>query len=214
VTGRDVTDRRAADEVASRLGNIVEHSEEAIFSQDLGGVITSWNPAAERLYGYTAQEAEGTSVGLIIPAERMHEEADVVRRVRNGERVPLFDTLRRHKDGSSVNVALTVSPIRGRDGRILGASKIARDISERNRLEARDRLLIRLDDEVRLLTDAEEITFTAARTLGEYLGVNRCAYATVEPDEDTFHLTGNYNNGAESIVGRYTSGSSARSASA
>lgn len=201
---RDITDRKAADELARRLADIVEHSEDAVISQDLDGRITSWNPAAERLYGHAAAEAIGQSIRLIIPPEREHEETDAVHRVRNGERVPTFETLRQHKTGALIDVALTVSPIRGRDGRVVGASKTARNISPRKRLEARDRFLVELDDLVRPLTDAEDITFTAARALGKHLGVNRCAYATVGDDEDTFLLTGNYNNGVGSIVGRYT----------
>jgi PAS domain S-box-containing protein len=200
---RDVTDRAAADEVSRRLADIVENSDDAIIGQDLAGVITSWNPAAEAMYGYAASEALGRSIHMIIPSERQHEEADVVRRVRNGERVPPFDTLRRHKNGSLLDVALTVSPIRDREGQVVGASKTARDIGQRKRLEARDRFLVELDDTVRPLTDAEEITFTAARALGQHLCVNRCAYATVEDDQDTFLLTGNYNDGVASIVGRY-----------
>ena len=89
---RDITDRKAADELARRLADIVEHSEDAIISQDLDGQITSWNPAAERMYGYAAAEAIGQPIRLIIPADREHEEADVVLRVRNGERVPPFET--------------------------------------------------------------------------------------------------------------------------
>jgi PAS domain S-box-containing protein len=201
---RDVTDRRAADELAQRLASIVEHSEDAIISQDLNGDVTSWNPAAERMYGYAASEAIGQSIRLIIPAEREHEEADVVRRVREGDHVPSFETVRQHKSGALIDVALTVSPIRDREGQVVGASKMARNIGPRKRIEARDRFLIDLDDSVRPLTDPEEITFAAARTLGEHLGVNRCAYAAVEGDEDTFLLTGNYNRGVGSIIGRYT----------
>jgi PAS domain S-box-containing protein len=201
---RDITDRKAADELAHRLADIVEHSEDAVISQDLDGRITSWNPAAERMYGHAAAEAIGQPIRLIIPPEREHEETHAVCRVRNGERVATFETLRQHKTGALIDVALTVSPIRGRDGRVVGASKTARNIAARKRLEARDGFLVELDDLVRPLTDAEEITFTAARALGKHLGVNRCAYATVEDDEDTFLLTGNYNNGVGSIVGRYT----------
>jgi PAS domain S-box-containing protein len=201
---RDVTDRAAADELALRLADIVENSDDAIISQDLDGVITSWNPAAQRMYGYTAFEALGQSIHVIIPSERQHEEVDVVRRVGTGERVPPFDTVRRHKDGSLIEVALTVSPVRNREGHVVGASKMARDIGQRKRLEARDRLLVELDDTVRPLTDAQEITFTAAKALGQHLGVNRCAYATVEDDQNTFLLTGNYNDGVHSIVGGYT----------
>jgi PAS domain S-box-containing protein len=201
---RDITDRKAVDELARRLADIVEDSDDAIISQDLDGQITSWNPAAERLYGYGAAEAIGQSIRLVIPAGREHEEADVVRRVRHGERVPPFDTIRQHKSGALISVALTVSPIRNREGWIVGASKVTRDIAVRKRLEARDRFLVELDDSVRPLSDPEEITLTAARLLGEHLHVNRCAYAAVEGDEDAFLLTGNYNSGVDSIVGRYT----------
>ena len=197
-------DRKASDDRARQLAEIVESSDDAIISQDLNGVITFWNAAAERIYGYTAAEAVGRPILLIIPAGRDHEEAEVLRRIRNGERVPPFDTVRRHKNGASIPVALTVSPICDTDGRVVGASKMARDISQRKRLEARNQFLVELDDAVRPLTDAEAITFAAAEALGEHLAVNRCAYATVEDDEDTFVLTGNYTNGVPSIVGRYT----------
>jgi PAS domain S-box-containing protein len=200
---RDVTDRRATAELERRLAEIVENSDDAVISQDREGVVTSWNPAAERMYGYTALEAVGQSIRLIIPPGREAEEIDVVQRVSRGERVPPFDTIRQHKDGSSIQVALTVSPIRDPQDCIIGASKMARDTSERKRIEATDHFLVHLDDTLRPLNDSEEITFTAAKALGEHLGVNRCAYATVENDEDTFLLTGNYNNGVESIVGRY-----------
>jgi PAS domain S-box-containing protein len=201
---RDVTDRKAADDLIRRLAEIVEHSEDAIISQDLNGIVTSWNPAAERLYGYAASEIIGRSIRVIIPPGRENEESAGVTRVGQGERVPSFDTVRLHKNGSAVDVALTISPIRDRDGVIVGASKMARNIGARKRLEARDRFLVHLDDAVRPLSDAEEITFTAARMLGEHLDVNRCAYASVEEDQDTFLFTGDYNRGVESIVGRYT----------
>jgi PAS domain S-box-containing protein len=201
---RDITDRKAADDLAQRLADIVENSEDAIISQDLDGHVTSWNPAAERMYGYSAADAIGQSIRLIIPAGREHEEADVVARIRKGVRVPSFETLRQHKSGALIDVALTISPIRNREGCVVGSSKMARSIGARKRLEARDRFLVALDDAVRPHTDPEEITFTAARALGEHLGVNRCAYASVEDDEDTFLLTGNYNDGVDSIVGRYT----------
>lgn len=201
---RDVTDQRIAHELARRLAEIVENSDDAIISQDLNGTVTSWNRAAERLYGYEAAEVLGQPIRVIVPDRLQHEEEEVVRHVRNGERVPPFDTQRRHKDGSLVDVALTVSPVRDQDGVIVGASKMARDISARKRMEAKDAFLVALDDLVRPLTDAEEITFTAAKALGQHLSVNRCAYATVEDDEDTFVLTGNFNDGVQSIVGRYT----------
>ena len=201
---RDVTDQKAAADVALRLADIVENSYDAIISQDLTACITSWNPGAERMYGYTAAEATGQSILLIIPPERHHEEEEVLHRIRLGERVVPFDTIRVHKNGSLIDVAVTVSPVRDRDGRVVGASKIARDISDRKRSERRDRFLVHLDDVVRPLTNPEEITFEAAKALGQHLGVNRCAYATVEEDQNTFLLIGNFHDGVESVVGRYT----------
>ncbi|MEO7191315.1 MAG: PAS domain S-box protein [Vicinamibacterales bacterium] len=200
----DVTDRKAADELAERLSELVEHSDEAIVGKDLEGVVTSWNPAAERMFGYSGVEAIGQSIRLIIPPDRQTEEDNVLFRIRRGERIEPFETVRLCKDGTSIDISVTISPIRNRHGRIVGASKLARDISARRRLQTRDRFLVQLDDAVRPLREAEEITFTAARMLGEHLGVNRCAYATVEDDQDTFVLTGNYTHGVQSIVGRYT----------
>lgn len=132
---RDVTDRRQEDELARRLADIVENSEDAIIGADLDGLIHSWNPAAERVYGIQPRRPAAQSVRLILPPEREHEERDVVRRVRDGERIPPLDTVRRRKDGSSIPVSLTVSPIRDRAGRIVGASKISRDITDRQRME-------------------------------------------------------------------------------
>ncbi len=200
----DVTDRKAADEITLRLADIVENSDDAIISKDPTGLITSWNPAAQRIFGYSAAEMTGRSIRLIIPPDRQAEEDEVLRRIQSGQRVESFETVRQRKDGSFVNVSVTISPIRNPQGRVTGASMMARDISARRRREARDRFLVQLDDSVRPLTDAEEITFAAATALGKHLQVNRCAYATVEDDQDAFSLTGNYCDGVESIVGRYT----------
>lgn len=122
--------------VAARLAAIIDSSDDAIVSKDLDGVITSWNPAAVRLFGYTAEEAVGRSIRLIIPADRQSEEDEVLRRLRLGERVDHFETVRQRKDGSLLDISLTVSPIRDRNGVVVGASKIARDITERKRAEA------------------------------------------------------------------------------
>ena len=122
-------------DAALRLAAIVESSEDAIVSKDLNGIITSWNQGAERLFGYTADEAVGRSITILIPSERLSEEDLVLSRIRAGQRVEHFDTVRCRKDGTRVNVSLTVSPIRDRDGTIVGASKIARDVSERIRIE-------------------------------------------------------------------------------
>jgi PAS domain S-box-containing protein len=119
-----------------RLAAIVESSEDAIVSKDLNGIITSWNGGAEQLFGYTADEAVGQSITIVIPPDRLGEEALVLARIRRGERVDHFDTIRRRKDGTLVDVSLTVSPIRDATGAVVGASKVARNISDRKRIEA------------------------------------------------------------------------------
>jgi PAS domain S-box-containing protein len=122
-------------DAALRLAAIVESSEDAIVSKDLNGVITSWNRGAERLFGYTTEEAIGRSITMLIPPDRLSEEDVVLAQIRRGERVEHFDTIRWRKDGTLVDVSLTVSPIRDASGVIVGASKIARDISDRKRIE-------------------------------------------------------------------------------
>jgi PAS domain S-box-containing protein len=139
----DITDRKRADEYAQRLASIVESSDDAIVAKDLNGVITSWNLGAERLFGYSADEAIGSSVTILIPPDRLDEEPEILARIRNGERVNHYETVRCRKDGSALEISLTVSPIRGPDGAVIGASKIARDITERRRSIEQERLLLR-----------------------------------------------------------------------
>jgi PAS domain S-box-containing protein len=119
-----------------RLAAIVESSEDAIISKDLDSIITSWNQSAERIFGFSAAEAIGQSLRLIIPEGRDHEEVEVLRRIRGNERVEHFETVRRRKDGSLIHVSQTVSPIRDTHGEIIGASNITRDISDRKQAEA------------------------------------------------------------------------------
>ncbi len=118
-----------------RLAAIVESSDDAIISKNIEGIITSWNRGAERLFGYTAEEAVGQSITILIPVDRLAEEDMVLGRIRRGDRVDHFDTIRRRKDGSLVDVSLTISPILDTNGKVVGASKIARDISDRKRIE-------------------------------------------------------------------------------
>ena len=125
------------------LAAIVDSSYDAIVSKDLDGVITSWNRAAESLFGYTSSEAIGQSVRMLIPADRQDEEEQILSRVRRGEKVDSFETVRKRKNGSIVQVSLTISPIHDEDGRIIGASKIARDITATRENERRIRLLLR-----------------------------------------------------------------------
>jgi PAS domain S-box-containing protein len=138
---RDIGDRRRLDDALARLAAIVDSSDDAIVSKTLDGTITSWNRAAERLFGYPAAEAVGRSIFLIIPHDRRQEEDLVLARIRAGIRVDHFETVRRRKDGSLLEVSLTVSPVRDGRGRIIGASKIARDITQRRRME-RERALM------------------------------------------------------------------------
>ena len=133
---RDISDRRAADFAARRLAAIVESSDDAIVAKDLDSVIQSWNRAAERMFGYTEAEAIGRSIRMIIPDDLQAEEDEVLARIRAGQGVDHYETRRRRKDGSEVMVSLTVSPIVDAAGVIVGASKIARDISEQSRLRA------------------------------------------------------------------------------
>ncbi len=133
----DITVRKHGEEARARLAAIVESSDDAIISKDLSGIITSWNKSAERLFGYTAQEVVGKSVTILIPQERFDEEPSILERVRRGERIDHYETVRRCKDGTLLDVSLTVSPVADSQGRVVGASKIARDITERKRAEDR-----------------------------------------------------------------------------
>lgn len=131
----DVSTWTASEHATRHLAAIVESSEDAIISKDLDGTIRSWNTAAERLFGYTAPEIIGKSILTIIPTDRLGEETEIIARIRKGQRVEHYETARRRKDGSLVELSLTVSPVQDRDGNVVGASKIARDITERRQLE-------------------------------------------------------------------------------
>lgn len=125
------------------LAAIVESSDDPIISKSLEGIIITWNKAAERVFGYGAYEAIGRPVTMLIPDDRLEEEPAILARINAGERVDHFETVRRRKDGTLIDISLTISPIRNSDGTIIGASKIARDITERRRAEQRQELLFR-----------------------------------------------------------------------
>src|SRR5579864_147443 len=137
----DISARRTAESARAYLAAIVESSDDAIVSKDLDGIITSWNRGAEAIFGYTAPEAIGRSIALIYPPERLHEEHMILGRLRRGERIDHFETVRRRKDGRLIDVSLTISPVRDEAGQIIGASKIARDITDRKRSEEAQREL-------------------------------------------------------------------------
>lgn len=132
---RDVSERREKHESAERLAAIVESSDDAIVSKSLDGIIRTWNSGAERLFGYKAREAIGQHITMLIPPERVAEEDMIISRIKAGGRVDHFDTVRVRRDGSTVEVSLAISPVKDLDGRVIGASKVARDITDRRKAE-------------------------------------------------------------------------------
>ena len=329
---RDVTQTKRMHRELSMLAAIVESSDDAIISKDLNGIITTWNRGAQNVFGYTAEEAIGQPVTMLMPPERVNEEPGIIARVRRGEKVDHYETVRRRKDGSLIDISLTVSPIRDAEGQIIGASKVARDITaqkrierivreseerfftlaesvphmvwmanpdgdifwynrqwyeytgtnpaevegwgwqslhdpkllptvtekwrasletgkafemefplrgadgkfrwfltrvnpvsgpdgkiiywcgtntdihEQRRVDRRNRFILELDERVRAIEDPEEIALELATMLGKHLGVDRCAYAEVEEDEDHFFIPGDYRRDPEivSIVGHFS----------
>jgi len=145
---------------AELLRAIIESSDDAIISKDLNSVITSWNKSAERLFGYTEAEAIGKPITILIPPDRLDEEPQILSRIRSGERVDHFETTRVRKDGKLIDISLTISPVRDRTGRIVGASKIARDITERRKADA---------DLRRANRDLEQFAYSASHDLQEPL---------------------------------------------
>ena len=132
---RDITDRKQAERTTALLGAIIDSSDDAIISKSLDGIIVSWNKSAERMFGYAALEAIGQHIHLIIPSDRLGEEANILARLRKGERIEHFETIRVRKDGSPLDISLTISPVKDGAGRVIGASKVARDITDRKRAE-------------------------------------------------------------------------------
>ena len=191
---RDISEQRRLERNGRLLAAIVESSDDAIISKDTTGTIMSWNRGAERLFGYAAEEMIGRSIRTIIPADRQSEEDEVLRRVGRGETVDHFETVRCRKDGSLVTISLTVSPVRNKDGRIVGASKIARDITEAKRSadravflsEAGKALASSLDYEATLTSVATLAVpsiadWCAVDIVGEGGNIERLAVAHVDP---------------------------------
>jgi PAS domain S-box-containing protein len=146
----DITERKQIEaalhekELQSRLlASIVESSDDAIVSKDLNGIITSWNRSAERIFGYTAEEAIGQPITLLIPRDRHSEEREILARIRRGERIEHFETVRQRKHGSLITVSLTISPVKNVEGKVVGASKIARDVTEQKRIQEEIAILAR-----------------------------------------------------------------------
>ncbi|MDB4906177.1 MAG: sensory box protein [Gemmatimonadetes bacterium] len=138
----DITARKQAEAAASRLAAIVESSDDAIIGKTLDGIVTSWNAGAQRIFGYVEDEMVGQSIRRLIPPERQHEADEILDRIRRGEGVRHFETVRRRKDGSLLDVSVTSSPIRDATGTIIGASKVARDITQQKQATKRFRLMV------------------------------------------------------------------------
>jgi PAS domain S-box-containing protein len=178
---RDVTEARQALEARLRLAAIVESSDDAIISKNLDGIIVSWNQGAERLYGYTAEEVVGRPLTLLVPPDHPDELPAIMDRLKGGERIEHFETVRLRKDGSRVDVSLTISPVKNAEGKIIGASKVARDITASKRKAEAARFLA---DASRLLAEVMDVSSTlqkVARLAVPYFA-DWCAVDLLEPD--------------------------------
>jgi PAS domain S-box-containing protein len=138
----DLIERQESEQHLRWFASIIESSEDAIVSKDRAGIITTWNKGAERLFGYTSKELVGKPITVLFPPDRYDEERKILERINRGERIEHYETVRRRRDGSSVDVSLTISPVKNAEGTIVGASKIARDITERKLAEAREKMLM------------------------------------------------------------------------
>jgi len=164
---RDITETKAAGADRSRLAAIVDSSDDAIISKDLDGTITSWNRGAQRIFGYTADEIIGRPITILIPEERHNEEPGILEKIRNGERIDHYQTVRRRKDGSLLDISLSVSPIADSTGKIIGAAKIARDITEQiqsNKITRESEIMLRMIE----VQEAER--YRIARDIHDHLG--------------------------------------------
>jgi PAS domain S-box-containing protein len=186
---QDVTGRKRAQDQLGLMAAIVESSEDAIIGKDLDGVIISWNPSAERMYGYKAEELVGKSVGIIFPPDRKDELAEIMSKIKRGERIVYYDTMRMRKDGTYLRISLAVSPTRDRDGKITGASAVARDITERYELDRRKNEFLSLaSHELRTPVAVIRGFSQVALKIAEKLGDSRLIYALQGIHDNTTHI--------------------------
>lgn len=168
----EVSERKRLADARERLAAVVDSSDDAIIAKDLNGTITSWNVGAEKVFGYSATEAVGKAILMLLPPERASEESEILARIQRGESVEHFETVRIKKDGEAIEVSLTISPIRDASGAIVGASKIARDITERKRAEER---LRQSEDRFRDLVEHSQDLICTHDLSGKLLSVNPTA---------------------------------------
>jgi PAS domain S-box-containing protein len=197
-------------EAQSLLAAIVASSEDAIVSKTLDGIITSWNKGAERLFGWTAAEAIGQSIHLIVPPTLREQEQNILDLLRRGERIQQLDVERLRRDGSPVHVSVTISPVYDRHGHIIGASKTARDITARKawadglvRSEEAQRLLVGIHDATRGLADPSIVMREIVTRVGLHFDVTRCAYGEVDAARDQITITRGYTRQVSTVAGRY-----------
>ncbi len=200
----DITEQKKADAAVRQLAAIVESSDDAIIGKDLEGIITTWNRGAELLYGYTAAEIIGRPVAVLIPDDRPNEEPSILARIRRDERIEHYETVRRRKDGSRIDISLTVSSIKDADGKIIGASKIARDITERKRDERHANFLSQLSQTLSNVGEPDEIIRIASRAVGLYVGANRCYFGEFDEGITTSRVRVDWaQEGLSSLKGTY-----------
>jgi len=197
-------------EAQSLLAAIVASSDDAIVSKTLDGRITSWNRGAERLFGYTAAEAIGQSIMMLVPDDQREQELQILDRIRSGHRVDQLDVVRVTKSGQRRDIAVTVSPVHDRHGQIIGASKTARDVTARKAADARlqqseeaHRLLVGVHDATRGLNDPALVMLEIVTRVGLHFDVTRCAYGEVDVATNVIEITRGYTNGVATVAGRY-----------
>ena len=182
----DITERLRAEEAHLRYASIVEYSNDAIISKTFDGVIFNWNPAAERVFGYSAQEANGRSIQLIIPPDLEAEHQEIVTKIKRGERMECFETMRLRKDGSLIHVALTASPILDVSGRIVAVSTISRDISGRKRAEKLSDAFSKLGERLSSATNAVSAARTISKVADSLFGWDACCFDLCSADQKKF----------------------------
>lgn len=197
------------DRLIGRLATIVESSDDAIISKDLDGVIQTWNAGAERIFGYTAEDAIGKPITILMPPDRVDEEPGILARIRRGERIDHYETVRRRKDGSLADISLTISPIVDGSGKVVAASKIARDIGPRKRADAalreaeeRRAFLLKLADAIRPLVDARAIQHAACAILRAQLAADRICYCETSEQEKSILITAEDAASGDALVGQ------------
>jgi PAS domain S-box-containing protein len=199
----DISERKRMESNSRRLAAIVETSDDAIIRNDLNGTIETWNAGAQRIFGYTGDEVIGKPSTILMPPARVNEEPEILARIRKGERVDHYETVRQRKDGSLIDVLLTISPIVNSDGTVVAASKIARDISQHKREEAslresehRHGFLLMLFDALREQPDGQAIGTVCARMLAKHLGVERCYIALLSLPDNLARVISEYHDGS------------------